>query len=44
MEVKRFAHEFGQEIVFLYLKTNNLEIKFWVENTFVPSYSRAVIA
>ena len=43
MEVKRFAHEFGLEIFFLYRGTNHLEMKFWVKNTLVASYSRALI-
>ena len=29
MEVKRFTHEFGFKIFFLYHEINNLEIKFW---------------
>jgi len=44
MEVKRFAHEFGLEIFFLYREINNLEIKFCVKKTLVASYSRDVIA
>ena len=44
MEVERFAHEFGLEIFFLYRLIDNLEIKFWVKNTFEASYSRAAIA
>ena len=49
MEVRKildywFAHEFGKEILFLYLEINNLEIKFWVKNMLVASYSRVVIA
>ena len=44
MEVQRFAHEFGLEIFFLYREINNLEFNFWVKNTLVASYSRAVIA
>ena len=44
MEVKRFAHEFGLEIFFLYRVINNLEIKFLVTNTFEASYYRAAIA
>ena len=44
MEVLRFAHEFRLGICFLYREINNLEIKFWVKNTLVASYSRAVIA
>ena len=44
MEVKRFAREFVFEIFFLYRVINNLEIKFWVKNTFEASYSRAAIA
>ena len=39
-----FAHEFGKEIFFLYREINNPEIKFWVKNMLVASYSRAVIA
>ena len=44
MKVQRFAHKFVLEIYFLYREINNLEIEFWVENTLVASYSRAVIA
>ena len=44
MEVQRFAYEFGLEIFFLYSVINRLEIKFWVKNTLVPSYSQAVVA
>ena len=44
MEVKRFAHEFGLEIFFLYHEINNLEIKFCVKKTLVASYSRGAIA
>ena len=44
MEVLRFAHEFCWENFFLYREINNLEIKFWVKNTLVASYSRAIIA
>ena len=43
MEVQRFDHEFGLEIVFLYCEIHNHEIKFWVKKTLVASYSRAVI-
>ena len=43
-DVLRFAHEYGLEIFSLYRDINNLEIEFWVENTLVASYSRAVIA
>ena len=32
------------EIFIPYREINNLEIEFWVENTLVASYSRAVIA
>ena len=42
--VQRLAHDFGLEIFFLYRETNVLEIKFWVKNMLVASYSRAVIA
>jgi len=44
MEVQRFAHECGLEIFFLYQEINNLEIKYWVKKTLVPSYYRAIIA
>ena len=44
MKVLRFAHEFRLEIFFLYHEISNLEIKFWVKNTLVASYSQAVIA
>ena len=44
MEVKRIAPEFGLEIFFLYHVINHLEIKFWVTNTLVASYSWDVIA
>ena len=44
MKVLRFPHKFVMEIFFLYREINNLEIEFWVENTLVASYSRAVIA
>ena len=44
MVVQRFTHEFGLEIFFLYRVSNNLEIKFWLKNTLVASFSRAVIA
>ena len=37
-------YEFGLEIFFLYRVIDNLEIKFWVKNTFQASYSRAAIA
>ena len=43
-EVKRFAQEFGLELFLQYREIINLEIEFWVENTLVGSYSRAVIA
>ena len=43
-EVQRFDLEFGLEIFVLYPEINNLEIKFWVKNMFVASYSRHVIA
>ena len=39
-----FPHEFGKEIFFLYREINNPQIKFWVKNMLVASYSRAVIA
>ena len=42
--VKRLAHDFGLEIFFLYREINNPEIKFWVKNLLVASYSRAVFA
>ena len=42
-EVQRFGHKFGLKIFSLYRVINNLEIEFWVENTLVASYSRAVI-
>ena len=38
------AHEFGLEIFFQYREINHLEIKFWVKNTLLASYSRALIA
>ena len=44
MEVKLFVHEIGFEIFFIYLKINQLRIKFWEKNTLVASYSRALIA
>ena len=49
MEVRKnlrlkISHEFGREIFFLYHEINNLEVKFWVKNMLVASYSRAVIA
>ena len=44
MEVLRFAREFRLGIFFLYRKINNLEIKFWVKNILLASYSRAIIA
>ena len=44
MEVKRFAHKFGLEIFLIYCEIINLKIKFWVKNTLVASYSRALIA
>ena len=44
MEVLRFALEFHLENFFIYREIDNLEIKFWVKNTLVVSYSRAVIA
>ena len=44
MEVLRFAREFRLENIFLYREIDNLEIKFWVKNTLVASYSRAIIA
>ena len=44
MEVLRFALEFRLENFFIYREIDNLEIKFWVKNTLVASYSRAVIA
>ena len=44
MEVWRFAYEFGLEIFFLYRVINNLEIEFWVKNTFEACYSQATIA
>ena len=44
MEVLQFALEFRLENFFIYREIDNLEIKFWVKNTLVASYSRAVIA
>ena len=44
MEVWRFAYEFGLEKFFLYRVINNLEIEFWVKNTFEACYSQATIA
>ena len=44
MEVQLFALEFGQEMFVRFRVTNNLEIKFWVKNTFEASYSQAAIA
>ena len=44
MEVKRFTHELGLEIFFLYHVINHLEKEFCAKNTLVASYSRAVIA
>ena len=44
MEVLQFTREFRLEIFFLYHEINNLDIEFWVQNTLVASYSRAVIA
>ena len=44
MKVKRFAHEFGLEIFFLYHEINHLEIKFWVKEMLMASYSHALIA
>ena len=44
MEVLRFTLEFRFENFFMYHEIDNLEIKFWVKNTLVVSYSRAVIA
>ena len=44
MEVLQFTREFRLEIFFLYHEINNLEIKFWIKNTLVASYSRALIA
>ena len=44
IEDHRFAHEFGEEIFFLYREIDNPQIKFWVKNMLVASYSRAVIA
>ena len=35
---------FGLEIYLLYHEINHLEIKFWVKNTLLASYSRALIA
>ena len=43
MEVQRFAHEFGFEVIFLYHKINNLEIKLWVKKMLVATSSQAVI-
>ena len=44
MEVKRFTHELGLEILFLYHVINHLEKNFCAKNTLVASYSRDVIA
>ena len=44
MKVQWFAHEFGKVIFVLYRETNHLEIKFWVKNTLVASYSWVLIA
>ena len=43
MEVKRFAHEFGMEILFLNPEINNLDINFWLKKTLVVSYPRDII-
>ena len=44
MVVKRFAREFGLEIFSLHHEINHLEIKFWVKDTLMASYSGALIA
>ena len=44
MEVLRFAREFHFVEFFLYREIDNLEIKLWVKNTLVGSYSQAKIA
>ena len=44
IEVLRFPREFRLGIFFLYREINNLEIKFWVKNKLVASFSHVVIA
>ena len=44
MENNRFVPEFGLEIFLQYHEFNHLRIKFWVKNTLLASYSRALIA
>ena len=44
MEVKRFTHELGLEMFFLYHMINHLEKNICAKNTLVAIYSRAVIA
>ena len=44
MEEKRFAHQFDLEIFLLNREINHLEIKFWVKDTLMASYSRPLIS
>ena len=44
MGVLRFSCELRLGVFILYREIYNIEIKFYVKNTFVDSYSRAIIA
>ena len=44
MNVLQFSCELRAGVFYLYREINKIEIKFYLKNTFVASYSRAIIA